>query len=331
MDVTTPMPEDLETMLEDKALVEDSSSKGERRDAVRAEAVIASKYWGGFQSRIVVTFLVCAAGWTAVLIAGLNGTLPLWVGFIANSILATTFYMPMHEAVHRNIWGKQPRLRAAEDVIGLLCSIPTGINYATHRTGHMRHHAYTNDPERDPDHFTDGRLAELPLKFVGMTVLFLFLPVFALVKPTRRVLPASLQVVLSRQAASREEAKPQIRFWMLTTAVLIASFVLGHGVEAVMLWWLPSRVQLAWLLFIFAWYPHHPASETSRYRHTRVAVFPGSGLLVRGHDHHAIHHLYPRVPHYRLKALWGELSGDLVPRGVRAEGRAVGATGPIVW
>jgi len=84
-------------------------------------------------------------------------------------------------------------------------------------------------------------------------------------------------------------------------------------------------------MFIFAWYPHHPARESSRYRHTRVAVFRGSGLLIRGHDHHAIHHLYPRVPHYRLKAVWSELSEELVQRGVRAEGRAKGATAPIVW
>jgi fatty acid desaturase len=60
-------------------------------------------------------------------------------------------------------------------------------------------------------------------------------------------------------------------------------------------------------------------------------VFRGSGLLIRGHDHHAIHHLYPRVPHYRLRKLWNELSADLVQRGVRAEGRAVNATSPVVW
>jgi len=35
-----------------------------------------------------------------------------------------------------------------------------------------------------------------------------------------------------------------------------------------------------------------------RYVDTRVAVFPGSTLLIRGHDYHALHHLFPRVPHY---------------------------------
>ena len=125
--------------------------------------------------------------------------------------------------------------------------------------------------------------------------------------------------------------KAQLRFWMLSTVVLVISFATGHGLVALCLWWLPARIQLCWLMFIFAWYPHHPARETSRYRHTRVAAFLGSGLLIRGHDYHAIHHLYPRVPHYRLKSVWNELSSDLVERGVRTEGRAKGATTSVVW
>ena len=138
-------------------------------------------------------------------------------------------------------------------------------------------------------------------------------------------------MTLSDRQASKSEGKSQIRFWLLTTAVLIVGFVTGHGVAALMLWWLPARIQLCWLMFIFAWYPHHPANETSRYRNTRVAVFRGSGVLIRGHDHHAMHHLFPRVPHYRLKALWRETASDFVAKGVRVEGRAAGATSRIVW
>jgi beta-carotene hydroxylase len=195
----------------------------------------------------------------------------------------------------------------------------------------MRHHAFTNDPHRDPDHFTDGRLRELPVKFYGMTMLYSFLPFFALIPPLRILLPAPLKAVLRDSNGVKKEGKAQLRFWLLTTVVLVASFISGYGIEALLLWWLPARIQLCWLIFIFAWYPHHPANETSRYRHTRVAVFRGSGLLIRGHDHHAMHHLFPRVPHYKLKALWNELAKDMVPRGVRTEGRAVGATRPVVW
>jgi len=319
-----PQPEDLESVLTDNGLAEGpADSLGVRSVHIREENRIAAAYWGGIQYRIIATFLVFTVAWVWVLVLGARAAIPLWLGLLANSVLATTFYMPMHEAAHRNIWGRVARGRKLEDAIGVLCSVPTGINFSSHRVGHMRHHAFTNDPERDPDHFTEGRLSELPVKFYGMTMLYTFLPVFALVPASRVLLPAPLR--------SKDEGKAQVRFWFLTTAVLVAAMMSGHGAEALLLWWLPARIQLCWLMFIFAWYPHHPAKETSRYRHTRVAVFRGSGLLIRGHDHHAIHHLYPRVPHYRLRALWKELSGDLVARGVRAEGRAVNATAPVVW
>jgi len=323
-----PAPEDLESVITQQAT---ANADADRTAQVRAENLVAAKYWGPVQVRIIATFLLFTVCWVGVIVLGVKGVLPLWLGLIVNSVFASTFYMPLHEAAHRNIWGRSDRGRRAEDLIGTLCSIPTGINFAAHRVGHMRHHAFTNDPVRDPDHFTDGRLSELPVKFYGMTMLYSFLPFFALVPPLRVLLPKQMRAVLGSRQASGQEGKAQVRFWFLTTLVLVVCFLTGHGLEALMLWWLPARIQLCWLMFIFAWYPHHPANETSRYRHTRVAVFPGSGWLIRGHDHHAIHHLYPRVPHYRLKALWRELSDDLTERGVRAEGRAKGATGAIVW
>ncbi|MEY4174419.1 MAG: hypothetical protein RI900_1584 [Actinomycetota bacterium] len=323
-----PAPEDLESVITQQAT---DGADADRTAQVRAENLIAAKYWGPVQYRIIATFLVFSVCWVGVIVLGVTGVVPLWLGLVLNTVLASTFYMPMHEATHRNIWGRSSSGRRAEDLIGTLCSIPTGINFSSHRAGHMRHHAFTNDPARDPDHFTHGRMSELPMKFYGMTMVYTFLPFLALVPPLRAILPRQMQAVFQNRQASPQEGKSQIRFWLLATVVLVVCFLTGHGLQALMLWWLPARLQMGWLMFIFAWYPHHPANETSRYRHTRVAVFPGSGWLIRGHDHHAIHHLYPRVPHYRLKALWQELSADLVERGVRAEGRALHATGPVVW
>jgi len=332
MSMEPPAPEELENILTTNADRESAvDARDERREQVRAEGLVAAKYWGRIQYRIILTFVVFAVCWSAVVVLGVNGTLPLWAGLVLNSILASTFYMPMHEATHKNIMGKSTRGRWVEEAIGRLSSVPTGIEFTSHRAGHMRHHAFTNDPLQDPDHFTEGRLSELPVKFYGMTMLYAFLPFFVLVKPLRVVLPKVLREKLESREGSKAEGKAQVRYWLLSTVVLVVCFVTGHGLAAVCLWWLPARIQLCWLMFIFAWYPHHPAKETSRYRHTRVAVFPGSGLLIRGHDHHAIHHLYPRVPHYRLKAVWSELADDLVVRGVRAEGRAKGATTPVVW
>ena len=332
MSIETPQPEDLEAVLTHAAEAEaDAAGRLDRMEQVRSENLVAAKYWGTVEYRIIGTFALFAVCWVTVVVLGSTGRLPLWLGLILNSVVASTFYMPMHEAAHRNIMGKAQGRRWVETAIGTLSSIPTGIEFTSHRAGHMRHHAHTNDPVRDPDHFTEGRLRELPFKFYGMTMLYALLPVFALVRPSRVLLPSVLRQKLEARDGSRAEGRAQMRFWLLSTVVLVTCIVTGHGWTALCLWWLPARIQLCWLMFIFAWYPHHPARESSRYRHTRVAVFRGSGLLIRGHDHHAIHHLYPRVPHYRLKAVWSELSEELVQRGVRAEGRAKGATAPIVW
>ena len=295
------------------------------------ERAVAGRFMGGLQVRIVVEFLVSTAAWIAVLVLGITGVIPLWLGLIVNSIVATTFYMPMHEAAHGNITGRPKGERRLDDVIGMLCSIPVGFSYTAHRASHLRHHAFTNDPDRDPDRFTGGPLALVPAKWLMQVTLLTFLPVFAFIPPARRLLPATIKRALAADAGNRRMGLVQLRFWFLTTAVLVVAFLTGYGWPALLLWYLPARIQGLWLILVFAWFPHRPAREVGRYVDTRVAVFPGSGLLLRGHDHHAMHHMFPRVPHYRLRSLWQEVAPEMVAKGVRAEGRAEAATGPIVW
>ncbi|MEY3494075.1 MAG: hypothetical protein RL413_1493, partial [Actinomycetota bacterium] len=128
MTVETPAPENLEDLLSQKADAEaGDADRRDRREFVRAENLVAAKYWGDVQARIIVTFLVFGAAYTTVIVLGATGRLPLWLGLIVNSVLASTFYMPMHEATHKNIMGKATRGRMVEDAIGYISSIPTGI------------------------------------------------------------------------------------------------------------------------------------------------------------------------------------------------------------
>ena len=318
-------------LLDDYLLENVGDTQGEdRRAAVRAENAIAAKYWGGVQWRMVVTFLIFAFAWVAVLSLGLNDAIPLWLGLVLNTAIATTFYMPMHEATHKNIWGRSMRARKIEDFIGMLCSVPLGFSFTAHRASHMKHHAFTNDPDRDPDHFTHGTLSQLPLKCLSAIFVNAFLPVIALVPASRKLIHPAMRRSLA-SGGSRRDGLLQLRFWLVSHGILLAALLTGLGWPALLCWYLPSRLQAAWLLFIFAWYPHHPADQVGRYVDTRVAVFPGSTLIIRGHDHHALHHLYPRVPHYRLKAMWQEMADDLVTKGVRVEGRARAAPAPVAW
>ena len=303
----------------------------ERRLALREERTQAAPYWGKVEPRIIVTFLLFSAAWIGVIVLGVNGTIPLWLGLILNTVVASTFYMPMHEATHGNIWGRTTSGKWVEDLIGMLCAIPLGFSYKAHRPSHMRHHAHTNDPLKDPDFHTAGPMHTVLKSWYGQVMLTTFLPVFAFIPAARRILPTTMLVMMRAETGSKKTGLIQLRFWLLTNAFLVIAILNGYGWQAVMLWYLPSRLQALWLLTIFAWFPHHPATKVGRYVDTRIAVFPGSRWLIRGHDHHAVHHLFPRVPHYRLRKLWAEIADDMVAKGVRSEGKALDATGPIIW
>ena len=301
----------------------------DRRLVLREERAQASPYWGKVEPRIILTFLFFSAAWIAVIVLGVNGSIPLWLGLILNTVVASTFYMPMHEATHGNIWGRTTSGKWIEDLIGMLCAIPLGFSYKAHRSSHMRHHAHTNDPLKDPDFHTAGPMHTVLKSWYGQVMLATFLPVFAFVPAARKLLPAAMLVMMRAETGSRKAGLIQLRFWFLTHAFLVLAILTGYGWQALMLWYLPARLQALWLLTIFAWYPHHPATKVGRYVDTRVAVFPGSRWLIRGHDHHAVHHLFPRVPHYRLRKLWADIADDMVAKGVRSEGKALSATGPI--
>jgi fatty acid desaturase len=105
-------------------------------------------------------------------------------------------------------------------------------------------------------------------------------------------------------------------------AVLIVGSALGYAETVWLLWYLPAWIGRFWLSLVFGWLPHHPHSETGRYRDTRIFTFIGSTFLIRGHDHHLLHHLFPVVPHYRLRALWVDMRDHLAEQGARIEGRA---------
>ena len=96
----------------------DSDDKG--RFELRAERAFAAPYWGGFETRIVVEFALGTVAWIGVIVAGTAGIIPLWLGLVINTAVASTFYMPMHEAAHGNIWGGRTAGVWGQDLIGML-------------------------------------------------------------------------------------------------------------------------------------------------------------------------------------------------------------------
>jgi fatty acid desaturase len=70
-----------------------------------------------------------------------------------------------HEGVHSHLG----RTRAANFRWGRLALLPTMVPFTNFRKTHHLHHAYTNIPDKDPDHFMKSRnLPELVLRALAM-------------------------------------------------------------------------------------------------------------------------------------------------------------------
>jgi len=303
----------------------------ERRLRLREEREIVRPHRGRLEWRVIVEFVLDFGAFVAVSTLAMVGTIPLWLGLILNSLLSAMIYMPLHEAVHLNIAGDNRRLMWVDEVIGRLSGLIFAFGFREHRISHMQHHAHTNDPHRDPDMLVAGPAWMIPVKLWLGAALRLFTPLFVVVPPSRKLIPRWLLALLDSPGAGPEAFRLNLVRNFIESVLLFGLFFVGLGWEFLLLWFLPTRMGLMWVAFIFGWYPHYPHASRERYRDTRVATFPGSTLLIRGHDHHLLHHLYPRVAHYRLPALWDDIGPLLIERGARVEGSAAPDGQPVVW
>lgn len=296
----------------------------------KQERSIAAKYRGKLEWRLILETVWSVGLWAGVIGLTLNGTIPLAAGFVLNVFFAQACYMPLHEATHGNVNGGRRQLTWLNDWVGWASAVPLCFSYRSHQWDHMRHHAHTNDPERDPDYWTAGPLLALPARAFVFNVVRLILPIAPLIPGLRRVLPERLVDRIGSYSGADEGLRLARRNIAVQYAVLALCASTGLFWEAVLLWFLPGLLATLWLAFIFAWLPHFPHAERGRYIDTRVTLFPGSHWLARGHDRHVLHHMFPRVVHYRLKPLFGEMRPTLEAHGTRIQGSLAGADAPAV-
>jgi len=300
---------------------------------IRTERALAAPFMGNFEFRIVWELAWGVAGWALVGTAGVVGWLPYWLTVPLSAVFAALLYMPMHEATHRNIQGRHRNLGWLNDAVGHIASVPLIFGFRAHQPSHMKHHAFTNDEEKDPDLTYKGSFGAVALRTsLLFTVGYLFLYASWIPVYGQRLLDFLDPSASSERAArDREEFLADRGFQTLMLLVMIGIAVAGYPIEVLMFWLIPARLAAVLVVFIFAWLPHHPHNGRGRYTNTRATLFPGSNLLARGHDRHIIHHMIPRVPHYRIGEVFDRLRPVLEERGTRIEGPGAGAGAPPVY
>ena len=242
------------------------------------EKVIAKSFSQRFQWEMILIGLGQAAIWLSLWPLVLNGIIDLWVGFF----IACFAYLPSHEAQHGNYSRGNPRLRWLDGFVGHITLITLIYPYHLLRVTHMKHHAYTNDPEKDPDYLnahTSSVLKVIKNVLDGSTVDFgKYLEVFstdkAFVNSFKKAIPISL-------------------LYRFTLLVLVIIFPL----ETLLLWWLPAKIGSVYTTVFFSYFPHLGTS-TGRYQNTRFWSHWMPRYLNHSMQLHFIHHLHPGIGHY---------------------------------
>ncbi|MEE2683201.1 MAG: fatty acid desaturase [Actinomycetota bacterium] len=288
------------------------------------EKATIDPFIGKFEIRSLFNFVWAVGGWIATVIFTLNGTFPLMVGMVLSVVFIQACYMPMHESVHHTPSGGQKSLAWIDRFIGETTGLILCESFKGHLTTHLLHHAHANG-EKDPDVLNSaGTPVQIFGRVIAGAVLYPLTPIIYLFPPLALIIPPTIRDRFSERDRIRgpEVAKAARIVAAIHVIFLIVGSILGYATFVWLLWYLPAWIGRFWLSLVFGWLPHHPHDETGRYRDTRVFTFVGSTILIRGHDYHLLHHLFPRVPHYRLRSLWKVLAPHLQAQGARIEGRA---------
>ena len=237
---------------------------------------------------ICVYAILVASIWAAV-----SGRLPYWACALINTVVLYAAYTVIHEAVHNNIVPRNPRLRWLNEFLGIAICIPLWMFYYPHKKSHIVHHKKCNTDE-DPDIYARGSFGVVTFWRIPLASLSAFNP-FALYRDCRRF-----------NVSARERYISMGTFVAYTT-MAVALIAAGRGSELLVLWFTPWFVGYSIMLVFFTWVPHHPHTETGRYRNTRCSVWPGANWLTQGQHVHLIHHMMVWIPYYQYEKVFHEI------------------------
>ncbi len=231
---------------------------------------------------------LAASSWAA-----LSGTLPYWACGLVNGVILYGSYTVIHEAVHNNIVPRNASLRWVNKFFGFAICIVLWMLFYPHKKSHIVHHTKCNT-DADPDIYARGPFGVVTFWRIPLAALSHFNP-FAQYRDCKRFnVPKGEQVITMVTFAAY-------------TALVVAVVALGYGYELLVLWFIPWLIGYSVMLVFFTWVPHHPHTETGRYRNTRCSIWPGADFLTQGQHMHLIHHMMPWIPYYQYETVFYEV------------------------
>ena len=261
----------------------------------------------------ITLFFSVLAGYAIVILSVLGGYLPHLAAVPICAYFAYACFTVLHDAGHGGVIEMGSRLKPFEDVMGWIASIPfIVVPYRFFQKIHDRHHAFTNDPDRDPDHYPFGdRWYQ-----VALGCLWLPFEYYRLAFTQYR-----------NVAVIRGTWKSSVVYLGVVSASIYALTIAGFGRELVYLLVLPAVIAVFALVLFFDYLPHHPRTSRGRYQDTRIYPSKLLNMILLGQNYHLIHHLYPRVPWYKYQGLYQRILPELEKQGAPIEDVVFNDTG----
>lgn len=258
----------------------------------------AMKYIGEFAWPTILIALIACVGFVVTPVLVFLELLGLGWGTMLMALFAYLSYTIMHDSVHGAIAGKHVSWRWINSFFGYFTGLVLGIAFTAHRHEHIAHHRHTNDPKHDPD-FQISQMTQSP----WMAIL------------------CSWRLVVGNYSFYRQHrwAKaPQAEKIKICTEVVVAigarvvlmSF--DFWLEGLFLFAVGPAIGVTFVIYLFAYIVHRPHQEAGRYVDTSTIDAEGfSGWVMTWawmfQNYHSIHHLFPKVPFYRYRAVFKEI------------------------
>lgn len=243
--------------------------------------------------------------WWAAIVGHVAGLLDTPTAVALAFVSAYASLTPAHDAAHGNVGGRaHPWLDVVVGQISLFCLLGPFLPF---RTVHLRHHAHTNDPERDPDMWMSASRLQIPLR--AATILQYYWWCYWCPPPGVRT--------------EHHHRLYAVVFFSLLGAGFAALIAAGHLLTVLVVIVMPAWLALGVLAVVFTLLPHHPHVRGDRFLNSRARPGRWRTALLLGQNYHLVHHLWPKVPWYLYGAVYREQWAVM-----RARGADVGAHDP---
>ena len=276
-------------------------------DKLDQQALQAAKqYMGKVAWPTVLLGVAVSTSYVAIPLLVAAGVLSLLVAVPLMAFLTYAAYTVLHDAAHGSISGSHPSVRWLNEALGYTMGWILMIPLTAHRHEHLAHHRNTNQPDADPD-FIVANMAKSPLHAAWAAVQ-IFAGQFKYYRTHRwNRGPRNQDVYLCIEVCAA----------LLPRLAFIAAGFWLEGLALFVLAWIGG---VALLLFLFAYIVHTPHASVGRYVDTSTFVANGAigkvvTVLWGYQNYHSIHHLFPRVPFYYYRRLFGDIEDTMIAKG----------------